>query len=149
MTDITAISASIASIKHAIDIAKALVGVDATIAQAELKLKVAELLEALAEAKLAATEFQDVLAKKEQEIARLTEALATKEEVVRRFAAYYKKGPTGTPVGDPYCLRCWELEKKLFHIVRDSKAHGNRCTVCSTVFDFHETPYALKGDEKG
>lgn len=148
MTDLTTFAAVLNSLKTAADIAKALKDSDLSIERAEMKLKVAELMGALADVKIAALELQETLHGKEKEISRLGEMLALKEEVVRRFSAYYKKGPSGKAIGDPYCLRCWESEKKLFHIVRDGKANGHRCPVCSTLYDFYETRQGLKGDEE-
>lgn len=149
MTDLTTFAAVLNSLKTAADIARTLKESDLSIERAEMKLKVAELMGALADVKIAALELQETLQEKEKEIGRLSEMLALKEEVVRRFSAYYKKGPTGKATGDPFCLRCWESEKKLFHIVRDYKGNGNRCPVCSTLYGFFETQQGLKGDEAG
>lgn len=58
MPDILAINATITAIRHSIDIAKAIKDADSTLEKAELKLKIAELIESLANAKIQATEFQ-------------------------------------------------------------------------------------------
>lgn len=147
MTDAATITAALTGIKNAIEIAKAINAAGTSIAQAELKLRLADMLVQLADAKIATAEVQEALAQREAEISRLVEALRTKEDVVRRFSAYYKKGANGKAAADPFCLRCWEVDKKLYHIIRDNKGGGNRCPVCLTLYDFHESQYALKGDE--
>ncbi len=136
MSDMTTIGAVVSSVKAAVEIAKTIKDLDAKVQQAELKLKIAELLGALADAKIAATELQDLLVKKEEEIAELRKSLAIKGDVVRSGDAYYMKGKTGAATGDPYCARCWGVEGKLFQLVRHPMRPDRVCPVCKTMYDF-------------
>lgn len=146
MADPATLAALISSISNAINIAKGLRGVDAALAQAELKLRIAELIEALADAKMSAVEINDLLAEKESVIEQLNEALLIKVTVVRYLAAYYEKGPKGGALGEPYCLKCWEADHKLFHLVADpdSTRSANKCPVCSERYVQYETNYIVK-----
>ena len=127
MSDIATIGAVVSSVKTAVEIAKTIKDLDAKVQQAELKLKVADLLGALADAKIAATELQDLVAKKDEEIGELRKSIAIKGDVVRRGDAYYMKGSGGAAAGEPYCTRCWEVEAKLFHLVRHPSRPDQVC----------------------
>jgi hypothetical protein len=136
MSDIATIGAVVSSVKTAVEIAKTIKDLDTKVQQAELKLKVADLLGALADAKIAATELQDLLVKKDEEIGELRKSIAIKGDVVRSGDAYYMKGKSGAAAGEPYCARCWEVEGKLFHLVRHPMRPDRVCPVCKTMYDF-------------
>ena len=139
MTDIASISAVLTSIKTATDIAKVLRTLDASVAQAELKLKLAEMLESLADAKISAAELQELLEEKETEIGRLTQALSLQAEVVKEKDAYFMKSQDGKRIGEPFCLHCWESNKRLFHLV--SGGYGkSKCTSCKTEYSAWQIP---------
>jgi hypothetical protein len=78
MPDILAINATVTAIKHSIDIAKAIKDADSTLQKAELKFRVAELIESLADAKIKATELQGLVQEKDLEIKRLSLLLERK-----------------------------------------------------------------------
>jgi hypothetical protein len=71
MPDVATISAFLGSIKTATDIARAISLSDSALEKAQLKLRIAELMETLADAKIQAIEIQELLQVKESEIARL------------------------------------------------------------------------------
>jgi hypothetical protein len=146
MADIAAISAFLTSIKNATDIAKVLRTLDASVAQADLKFKIAELVEALADAKISAAELQGLLEEKDKEIARLTEALALTAEVVKGGDAYFKKTADGKPSGEPFCVHCWENKKHLYHLVRGARSNRMVCPTCKSDYDFYSI--ALVDDGK-
>jgi hypothetical protein len=141
MPDIAAISAFLGSLKHATDLAKFLKAADASVAQAELKFKTAELIEALTEAKMSAAELQEVLRKRDEEISRLTKALALKAEVVKDGDAYFRKDDQGEPSGEPFCVHCWEIKSVLAHLVRDAQSSRQlHCPNCGKNYNFFEIP---------
>ena len=113
MPDISAISAGISSIKVAIDIAKELKGATSAIKDAEVKLKIAELLEAMAEVKIKLVEAQDENLNLKQIIKDLESRLAKQDEVVFRDGYYYMAEPQeGKPEG-PFCSNCYSTKKTL------------------------------------
>lgn len=131
MVDIAAIGAVLNSLKTATDIAKFIRESDLSLERAELKMKVADLVGALADVKMQVVEFQDSFAAKEQRIKELEDAFQAKDTLVRRYDAYYHADNEGSPMGVPYCLRCWENDHKQRQLVRDAQEFRNRvCTSC-------------------
>jgi hypothetical protein len=114
MPDIGAITAGISSIKLAIDIAKELKGATSAIKDAEVKLKIAELLEAMVEVKIQLVDAQDENLELKQIIKKLEESLASQDEVVFRDGYYYSADvQEGKPEG-PFCPNCFSSKKQLF-----------------------------------
>jgi hypothetical protein len=133
--DITAIAAAINGLKTATDIVRYLRDTETAFKTADLKLRIAELTDALATAKLSLADVQDVLLAKDAEIKRLKESLKRKAEVIRHRDAYYEKNEKGQPVGDPYCSYCFENKNKLVHINQNPKNRGQSiCPSCGNVF---------------
>ena len=142
MVDIAAIGAVLSSLKTATDIAKFIRESDLSLERAELKLKVADLLGALADVKMEFVEFQEVFAAKERQIEELEDAFQAKDTLVRRHDAYYRADTEGSPMGVPYCLRCWENDHKQRQLVHDAKEYRTRiCTSCG-----HRYEGRLAGD---
>ena len=132
MSEMATISAILSSIKTATEIAKLIRSSDLTLEQAEVKLKLAELISALADAKIELAEVQETLSAKEKKIAELDEAFQTKDTLVRGGDAYYTADEKGAPKGVPFCLRCWENDHKKRQLVLSS-ANGREmvCHTCS------------------
>jgi hypothetical protein len=136
MTDMATISAILGSIKTATEIVKFLRESDQSIEKAELKLKLAELLSSLADAKVELIEVQELLAEKDRKIAELIVAFETKDELVQHYDAYYNKGKNGEAIGKPYCLRCWESDRKQRQLVCSSKDFRTMvCTSCGQQYN--------------
>lgn len=76
--DIATISAVLSSLKTATDIAKYFRESGFSLEKAEMKLKVADLVNALAEAKLELAQVQDVMVQKDHQIAELRQAFESK-----------------------------------------------------------------------
>ncbi|MBF7053092.1 hypothetical protein IOC61_07115 [Halomonas sp. KAO] len=113
MPDFGAISAGISSIKVAIDIAKDLKGATSAIKDAEVKLKIAELLEAMSEVKVQLVEAQDENLELKRTIKDLESALARQDEVVFRDGYYYlAEAQEGKPEG-PFCSNCYSSSNRL------------------------------------
>jgi len=141
MPDITVISAALTSIKTATDIAKALKAVDLSMEKADLKIQLAGLMEALADTKVQLLDLREVIATRDARIAELEEAFAKKHDLVRAHDAYYHIGSENEPTGRPHCLRCWEVEHKLYTLASDPREHRSRiCTACGTLYTRLATP---------
>lgn len=135
MPDIASISGAISAVKAATDIAKVLRDLNATVQSADLKLKIAELTDALANAKLALIEVHEVVLEKDAEINRLSAALKVRGEVVRHGDSYFLVNQSGAPTGDPYCSHCFEVKHSLVHINQNPKSRVESvCPNCKNVF---------------
>ena len=132
MTDITTISALLTSIKTATDIAKIIKDTNHSYEMVDLKLQIVQLMDALLESKTVAMEIKEEIQEKEIEIKRLKEALQKREEVVKHGDAYFKKSDSGKPIGDPFCLYCWEVEGQLVHL--SNHIGGTYCTKCGKLY---------------
>ena len=139
MPVLATISAALTSIKAATDIAKFRES-DLSLEKAEIKLKLAELVSALADTKMQFAEIQDELIKKDKKIAELQEAFETKDTLIRHLDAYYVADSEGNPLGDPYCLRCWQDFHKKKQLVESVKHPRIReCISCGQQYRSHMT----------
>lgn len=145
MTDIATISAITNSVKTAIDIAKAIKNSDVSLEKAELKLRVAELINALADAKIASAEIIESLKQKDSEIETLKKKLKFKEKLIRVGEAYFEVDNSGKPTGDPYCSHCWETKFQAIHLKTAKHAANKECPSCQTVHQSHRVMIE-KGD---
>lgn len=132
MPDLISIIAVLNGLKTATEIAKTVKDIDISIEKAELKLQMAELINAIADAKVSVAEIQEVVAKKDKEIGQLKESLQMKAHLVRYRDAYYEQNEKGKETGMPYCSHCWEANKKLIHL--HSKGVQRICAACNTIY---------------
>lgn len=98
------------SLQTAVDIGKTLRSLDKSIDDAEIKMKIADLINALADAKFGIAELKTELEKKDEIIARLEEALKIQSEIEFRDGFYFQPGDDV-----PFCPRCWEKDNRLIH----------------------------------
>jgi hypothetical protein len=141
MPDIATISAALTSLKAATDIAKFLRESDLSLEKAELKLKLADLVEALADTKMKVAEIQEELIAKGKKIAELEEAFEIKDNLIRHLDAYYVADIDGKPVGLPQCLRCWQdSHKKRGLVYHHSNTTIKICTSCGQQYDAWSVP---------
>lgn len=148
MPDITSIAAILTSIKTATDIAKLLRESDLSLERAELKLKLADIIGTLAEAKIELAEVQETLANKDKRINELEEAFQSKDNIVRHLDAFYNIDADGNPIGNPFCLKCWENDHKKRQLVYHEKDLRVRvCASCGHRYEAHLAP-ELKKTEK-
>ena len=116
MADLATITAILSNLKVATDIAKAIRESDVSMERAELKLRLAEMIGALADAKIEVTEVQQLLSEKDEAISKLEEAFQSKDELVKRYDGYYSINADGKPVGEPYCVSCWQVRHKRYNL---------------------------------
>jgi hypothetical protein len=135
MTDISSIAAFLGSVKTATEIAKAIKGADLTLERAELKFKIAELLESLADARIQAAEIQETLKAKDERVHELEDAWNKKIGLRRVNEAYYDVDESGDPIGAPYCSYCWEIEAKSVHLIRSAGLSAVVCPRCKTAYN--------------
>lgn len=145
MTEIATITTTLGAITNAIAIAKTIKNTDSTLEKAELKLKIAELMESLADAKISVSEFQDIVKEKDKKIAELEGILTFKSKLTRHLSAYYETDQNSKPFGDPYCSNCWETSYKAVHLHESHNDYEvNLCPFCKTEYNAHFTPIQVE-----
>jgi hypothetical protein len=131
MVDISSISSGFNSLKIAIDITRILRESGQSLEKAEIKLKLAELTEALAEAKIQFSEVQELVLVKDKQIKKLEEDLKIKNKLEWEPPVYYlindnlKDGP--------FCPQCYDSEKKLIRLQGNNEGSW-RCLTCKNSF---------------
>jgi len=116
MPDATSIIATLAAIKNSIDIAKAVKDANYDLDKAILKEKIVILVDSLLEAKLQVGETLDLIQEKDKEISRLESLLSFKSNLIPKDGKYYELDNNGNFTGEPYCQKCWEVEKLAVHL---------------------------------
>lgn len=136
MPEITAISAAIASVKNAFDIAKALKAADKTFEKAETRLEMSKLMDALFEAREKVLDASELLREKDEQIRSLEERLKVKDSLIFKDNSYWIEKDSGQD--GPFCTQCWDMDNKLVR-----KYHQNRTEhwYCIT----HGKPVAVGG----
>lgn len=129
--DISSISAALGSIKTAADIAKLIKDSDASLEQAETKLKLAELISTLADAKIQIAEIQQMLVDKDAEIRLAKEQLAVKGNVQWQ-SPYYWVLENGQKDG-PFCQHCYDKNKELIRLQGNGEGYWE-CKACKSSY---------------
>ena len=130
---LTELSALITGTKAAIDIGKLVNEAASSLDNAELQLHIVDLTNALRDLQLTTGKLDEKITQQEAEIKQLNEALRIKGEVMKFRDAYYLFDERLQPVGDPYCLGCWEINHKLVHLQVDPVLEGTyTCPLCKT-----------------
>lgn len=129
--DVAAIGSLLGSLKTATDIAKFVRESSVSLERAELKMKLAELIEALANAKIEAADIQQEILDRDQRIRVLQAAAAIQAELRWVQPCYFRKNEQGTD--DPYCQNCYDSTGKLSRLHTEG-AGFFRCRVCKQIF---------------
>ncbi len=116
MTDIGSIAIGLQYIKTALDITEELIGVDSSLKNAKVKLKLAELIEALSEAKIQLSEARNENQDLRDQINSLEKKLTQQDEVEFKDGFYYAKNPKEGQASGPFCSKCHSDDKKLIPV---------------------------------
>ena len=134
MADLTSIAAVLSSVKAATDIAKIIKDSNVSLANAETKLKIAELISTLADVKLELAEVQDALRDKDQNILSLENQLKEQRNLKFDGKLYWAEGDT-----TPFCPACYENGSKLIHLTHmdgTSDYHAyEHCKICKSNYE--------------
>lgn len=136
--EIAAITAALSGIKNASDIAKLIKSSGASLEAAEIKLKLAELIEALADAKIEIASFREVISEKEAEIRRLQAQIDKKGQTIWEAPYYFVLNENDEKDG-PYCQRCYDSNKKLIRLQSPGKNGYWQCNECKS--DYKDSTY--------
>jgi hypothetical protein len=99
----------------------------------EFQKKIVELQSEVVGLTLELTEKAVAIARKDAQISDLEEKLRFKAKLVKADGAYYEADENGQAKGDPYCTRCWEVERKAVTIypIGDKLMRGkSQCPEC-------------------
>jgi len=129
--DMQSISAAIASIKVATDIAKFFKDTDISFEKAETKLKLAELISALADTKIQIAEIQQVIIDKDAELRTAKEQLVVKTNLKWEPPYYWLLD--GDNKDGPYCQRCYDKDHLLARLQERVKGYWD-CSVCKSSY---------------
>jgi ribosomal protein L37AE/L43A len=126
------LSAVLASIKTASDIAKLVKDSSTSLQEAEVKLKMAELVSALADAKIEMAEIKTILQNKDGEIDSLKSLLEIKSSVIWQ-EPYYFVVDEDTKKDGPFCQKCYDSDQKLIRLQIKTKGLY-RCLSCKNIY---------------
>jgi len=132
MTDLSSVSAILGSIKTAADITKIIISSDAGLEKAELKIKLADLLEALAVAKIETASIKSELLAKDEEVLELREQLEVSNSVLYD-PPYYFIEKEGSKEG-PFCQHCYDSTQKLIRLQQPGRVGFWVCNACKCKF---------------
>lgn len=141
MSDFSVITSALTAIKIATEIASSIRQGNLSLEKAKTKDMMADLVNALADAKLSIAEAKTLLEEKEREISKLKASLNLGMKLVRHKDAYFETDSNGNPIGDPYCIRCWEADHRAIHLVT-SGAGWRSCPECRRDYRAHSVSLA-------
>jgi len=130
MIEIAAISGALASIKNATDIARMIRESGATLKQAEINFKLAELMGALADAKVEVAGIRELLVEREEEIRRLKDDLRVKGGMEYEQPYYFLRTENGKE--GPFCQKCYDSNKKLIRLQLPGREGYWECNECKS-----------------
>jgi hypothetical protein len=133
MADIAAIVEALSGVRNAIDIVRFLQENTSSIDETTNHRKLADLMQLLVEIRGQLSEARTVF-----EITELEENFQSKDSLdslVKMNDAYYEIDSKERATGDPYCMHCWETERRKHHLhnfYQDSNV--NICSICETKY---------------
>lgn len=134
---IAELGAAIAGLKVGIDLLRGVTAADKALGEADLKMKLNDAASRMIDAQQALMDARLSLEEQAKEIARLDDALAIRSTVVRAGSAYYDADVnSGQPVGEGYCMRCYERDHRLYHLAYGQELMNSPvlCPVCKTQY---------------
>lgn len=130
------IATGLASIKSALDLAKGLKATKSLMDNAEVNMKIVELMGTLVDAKEELVEIKSQMIEKDKLILELQGKLEEKESVFYDEPFYWKDLGDGKKDG-AFCQKCYDGESKLARIVPMNHRYkgSHYCSVCNTWFE--------------
>lgn len=134
MPDPVSIAAALQAIKGASDIARGLLAAAGSLEKADLKLRIAELAEALVAARAAVLDVQEENHELRARVKELEAASRAGAELVRREGVLWP----AQGEGGPYCVRCFEVDSKMVTLsvapAMMAKFGYYRCQQCKSFY---------------
>jgi len=129
------IGAAVGGLKVAVDLVRGITAADKAINEAELKMKLLSAVNEMISARQALMDAEGEINRRDAEIERLNDALQIKNSVVRAGSAYFDVDVnTGQAIGDGYCIRCYEVDHRLYHLAYGRQMMNDKviCPACKT-----------------
>ena len=139
--EIASITGALSGIKAATDIAKIIKDSGASLADAEVKYKLADLLIALADAKIEIANFKEILSEKNEAMLQLKASVKVEQNVEWKEPYYFLKQSDAERDG-PFCQRCYDVTKTLVRLQSPNKNGYWRCHECDK--DYRDSSYKKK-----
>lgn len=133
MTDLATITATLSAITNSIAIAKTLKNVDSTFEQSVLKLEVIKLIDLLENAQDNVKDLKNLIQEKDETIKKLEDTFKFNSSLTRQNKMYYEADEAGKSLGDPFCPRCWEVDKIPVHLKHIEELFYS-CPNCKNTF---------------
>jgi hypothetical protein len=129
------IAAWLASVKPAMDVAKALKDINKSFDEAVYKSNIADLTEKLSDARLALIEAKEQAFEKDKEIGELKRLQIERGHLVEGEGGYrYRADGNGAPLGFPMCPKCDPVDGRLIQLVEDKAGNAAICPACASQF---------------
>ncbi len=133
MIDFSVLETVLTSVKTATDIAKVIKQSEISLEDAEIKLKIADLISTLADVKLELAHIQDVLREKDEKILSLENQLKLRKKLNYDGKCYWAENDDV-----PFCAVCHEKDSRHHHLTYFPKnaMGGERyyCKICKNMF---------------
>ncbi|MFW1336285.1 hypothetical protein ACEWBD_20955 [Vibrio parahaemolyticus] len=129
--DISSISTALAGLKSATEIATWIKNSGSTLEDAETKLKLAELINALADTKVEVANFKELLLEKDEIIRGLQQEKSTQASVVWEEPFYFMIEEENQKIG-PYCQCCYDSDGSLVRVLSPAKNGYWSCHKCDS-----------------
>ncbi len=126
------VASALAAVTGMIDAGKLLRDTGKAWGEAELKLKIADLVDRMHETQDAMRDLSDAIRERDAEIARLKRE-AEERAATTYEAPFYWAARDGQRDG-PFCQRCHDADGKRCRLIDGGRGRWN-CAVCSTGFD--------------
>jgi hypothetical protein len=139
--EIAAITGALSGIKAASDIAKIIKDSGASLEAAEMKFKLAELIDALADAKIEIADFKELMSDKDNEMSELKKLLLVQQKVTWQEPYYFKV--EGDNKDGPFCQRCYDVDTQLVRLQSPHKNGFWNCTQCEN--SYRDSSYKSPG----
>jgi hypothetical protein len=151
MVDYALITSTISSIKAATDIATLIKERGLSLEEAEIKLKIADLINSLADAKINLAEICQLILEKDNKTNELNSKLEIKEKLYYDGQFYWLQDSESKD--GPYCQPCYDKNSKLIRLQPLTKGQW-QCLVCRNIFytkdykspDYNSLIYRDRGD---
>lgn len=141
MTGLETIGPAFSAIRTAVEIAQFLRSTSDSLNQAEVKLKMADLMVALADAKIEFSNMQLAMIEKAELIRQLQSKLQMVGLTVGYLGARYMVNENREPTGEPFCPTCWATDRKLVPLTSwSNKEPTHKCGSCGNTIQSRLSP---------
>lgn len=125
------IATTLSTLKTAYDLAQGLRSMQSLMDNADVKLQIVDLIDALVNAKADLAEIRTQVIDKDRLIAELKDKLNAKEALYYEEPFYWKDLGEDKKDG-PFCQRCYDADSKLIRLIPKKSTHGShQCNECT------------------